>query len=420
MTLDDTAKETSPLRFSDVGALPNRMFAPIEGYEHMPLVSLEEAVEPLVNIVPKVQRNVFIVKQNCQHPEDGLSSDESASIMLYTFESKPHESSLYVILNAALRLEKREQLVPWFLYLRLILTALGKLPSERRFVVRGVKADLRAEYPKGNTFIWWGFSSCTSTVEVLECEGFFGKTGTRTLFQIDCYTGKDVKNHSFIRAEEEILLLPARQFQITSCLDSGNGLHIIQLKEIKPSFPLLELSEIPNPVLLPKKDSTIGPQINVESSKPAPALASTLPIEKHNSVTDGYGSYTSPDGGHYEGEFKDGEMHGRGTYRFSDGDTYDGGWEHDSKCGYGIYTWTSGQRYEGQYHPSIHQRIYIHWQIHVFLAHVDYHPEIDPRIDHHPTTYKHRNLTYYHPPILRHMFVHHRTLEFLDHFSCHL
>ncbi|CAF4077434.1 unnamed protein product, partial [Rotaria sp. Silwood1] len=44
------------LRFADLGTLPKRMLAPIEGYENMPVVSLEEAVKPLVSIVPKVER----------------------------------------------------------------------------------------------------------------------------------------------------------------------------------------------------------------------------------------------------------------------------------------------------------------------------------------------------------------------------
>ncbi|CAF1090490.1 unnamed protein product [Adineta steineri] len=247
-----TAGKTSALRFADLGVLPKRMLAPIEGYENEPLVSLEDAVKPLVDIVPKVQRNVRIVKQNCEEPEDSLTSDESAAIMLYTYESMPHEHSLYVILNAALRSEQRQKLIPWFLYLRLVLTALSRLPSKRCTVNRGVREDLRAQYPKGKTIIWWGFSSCTSSIEVLECENFFGKTGTRTLFQIECHTGKDIKNHSFIQNEDEILLLPARQFSVKGCLDSGNGLHIIQLEETEPIDPLLEPVSIPKlPVQTP-------------------------------------------------------------------------------------------------------------------------------------------------------------------------
>jgi hypothetical protein len=262
-------EKNSALRFADLGTVSKRMLAPIEGYEKMPVVSLEEAVKPLLDIVPKVERNVFIVKENCEEPEDGLTSDESASIMLYTYESMPHEDSLYVILNATLRSEQRQELKPWFLYLRLILTALARLPSRTRYVHRGVKEDLRKQYPIGKSIIWWGFSSCTTSIGVLECENFFGKTGTRTLFQIECSTGKDVKNHSFIQKENEVLLLPARQFMVTSCLDSGNGLHMIQLQETEPKFPLLEAVPTPSPnpkphpphPPLPKLISTIQPLI---------------------------------------------------------------------------------------------------------------------------------------------------------------
>ncbi|CAF0758740.1 unnamed protein product [Adineta steineri] len=247
-----TVAKTSALRFADLGVLPKRMLAPIEGYENEPLVSLEDAVKPLVDIVPKVQRNVCIVKQNCQEPEDGLTSDESASIMLYTYESTPQEHSLYVILNTALRSEQRQRLVPWFRYLRLVLTALARLPSKHCFINRGVREDLRAQYPTGETIIWWGFASCTSSIEVLKCESFFGKTGTRTLFQIECQTAKDIKNHSFFQHEDEILLLPARQFLIKGCLEFDDGLHMIQLEETEPAYPLLEPVSVPKlPVQTP-------------------------------------------------------------------------------------------------------------------------------------------------------------------------
>ncbi|CAF3692225.1 unnamed protein product [Rotaria socialis] len=243
-----TLEKTPARRFEDMGALSKRMLAPIEGYKSMPLVSLEEAVKPLCHIVPNIERNIFIVKQNCREPKDGLTIDESASIMLYTFESVPHESSLYAILNTTLRSEKRQKLLPWFLYLRLIITALGRLPSQHCFVFRGVRQDLRADYRINTSFIWWGFSSCTSSIGVLECDQFLGRSGTRTLFQIECDTGKDIKNHTFTQHEEEILLLPAREFVVKSCLNSGNELCMIQIKEIEPKYTLLEPISMPQPM----------------------------------------------------------------------------------------------------------------------------------------------------------------------------
>ena len=94
---DDESKVM--LRITDFTAEPKRILPPIEDYEKQPLVSLEEAVKPLISLVSDVEEMVWTVKQNCQHPPPPLTSDESASIMLYTLEWMPHERSFYFILN---------------------------------------------------------------------------------------------------------------------------------------------------------------------------------------------------------------------------------------------------------------------------------------------------------------------------------
>ena len=99
---------------------------------------------------------------------------------------------------------------------------------------------MRKDYPKGATLIWWGFSSCTSTMDVLENEQFLGSTGTRTLFTIECTSGINIREHSFFKKEDEILLPPGRQFTVVSCLNQSGGLHMIQLKEIQPPYPFLK------------------------------------------------------------------------------------------------------------------------------------------------------------------------------------
>ena len=228
-------------RYSDIAAESGKMLLPIEGYQKMPLVSLEEAIEPLHDILPGVQSKVWIAKENCETPADGLSPDESASIYLYSMEWEPQETCLYFVLNATLRDKNRQKLRPWFSYLKLILTALGRLPSVHTTIYRGVKLDLISDYPEGKTFVWWGFSSCTLSVKVLQSDQFLGKTGGRTMFAINCSSGKNIKKHSYFETEDEILLPAARQFKVTGCLDHGNGLHMIQLEETDPKFPLIEL-----------------------------------------------------------------------------------------------------------------------------------------------------------------------------------
>ena len=105
--LDDTSESKS--RFSDVESGPTRRLPPIQGFEKEPLVSLEKAVAPLLSLVPQVEQMVWTVKGSCTQPNDGLSVDQSASIMLYTLEWAPSETSFYFILNTVLRSADREK-----------------------------------------------------------------------------------------------------------------------------------------------------------------------------------------------------------------------------------------------------------------------------------------------------------------------
>jgi hypothetical protein len=77
-------------------------------------------------------------------------------------------------------------------------------------------------------------------MDVLENEQCLGSIGTRTFFTIECTSGKDIRQHSYFQSEDEILLPPGRQFQVLGCLNQPGGLHLIQLKEIEPPYPLLE------------------------------------------------------------------------------------------------------------------------------------------------------------------------------------
>jgi hypothetical protein len=126
------------------------------------LVTLEEAIEPIVKFCPDVRRSVYIAKDGCGPCRDGLTEDESAAIFLYTTEWQPHDRCLYAVLNSVLRSRNRNRLIPlWLPYMKLLLTALFKLRSYNMIVWRGVRLDLRSEYEVGKTCIWWGFSSCT-------------------------------------------------------------------------------------------------------------------------------------------------------------------------------------------------------------------------------------------------------------------
>ena len=119
----------NPRFLSNVQDEPTNILQPIAGYEREPLVSLEDACQPLYSLIDDLPQNIWISKQNCRNPEDNLTQDESASIHLYTMEWTDSQQSLYAKLNRTLRGVNRQELKPWFRYLKLFLTALFKLPA---------------------------------------------------------------------------------------------------------------------------------------------------------------------------------------------------------------------------------------------------------------------------------------------------
>src|SRR5689334_7329557 len=102
---------------------------PLRGYAMQPYLSIEDAVKPLHKLVDDINSRVWTATNRCKDLSDILTHDESAAIVLYTIEWDPGHTSLYSVLNETLRLEDRDKLVPWFPYLKLLLSGLFKLPS---------------------------------------------------------------------------------------------------------------------------------------------------------------------------------------------------------------------------------------------------------------------------------------------------
>ncbi|CAF2102514.1 unnamed protein product [Rotaria magnacalcarata] len=216
-------------------------FLTLEGYEKMPIVSLEVAVEPLMSLLPSIQTYVRLSKQKCENPADGLTQDESASIMLCTMRWQPLDQCLSVLLNTTLCSTDRQKLKPWFLYLKLLLRALGRLPSAHRRVFRGIKLDVSELYTKDKTIVWNDFALCTNSIDILHSEKYLGRKGPRTIFTIECNSSKDISKHLFNPSKYMILLPAATQFKVIKCLkQSHNDLYWIHLKEVQSTLTQIQ------------------------------------------------------------------------------------------------------------------------------------------------------------------------------------
>ncbi|CAF0955002.1 unnamed protein product [Rotaria sordida] len=176
-----------------------------------------------------------------EEPYDELTIDESAAIRLYTMEWESPHRSLYSMLNYTLKMANREDLQPYFKYLKLFLTALAKLPCVPSLTVwRGVTKNLSAEFPPGTIVTWWTFSSTTTSLTVLENSTYLGTSGGRTLFSVEAINGRTIRAHSHFVTEDEILLLPGTQMIVQSQLNPATDLYIVHLKQVVPEQILLE------------------------------------------------------------------------------------------------------------------------------------------------------------------------------------
>lgn len=173
---------------------------------------------------------------------DGLTRDEAAAINIYTQE-EPH--SIYSVLNGMLRNGDPGPLKQWFPYLKLLLTALHKLPSCPGTYNRSVSADIASQYTKGKKMVWWEFSSSTATIEAL---GAFMQVGEpRVLFQLEVKRAVDINRFSSFSGDEvvdgvgedERLLLSGIPLEVKSTMQMGGGLTMVQMTEELDRPPLL-------------------------------------------------------------------------------------------------------------------------------------------------------------------------------------
>jgi hypothetical protein len=216
-------------RFGDIDVSFKRL-PPVYGYHSEKLVSLEKSLELIESQIDQLPRYIKIAKRHCHFPsEHGLTKDQSAAVYIYTMEWG--DTTLYRVLNNALRAENRQGLKIWFPYLKLFDTALNLLPTVRESLWRGVSLDIGKNYTKNQLVTWWSVSSCSSSVNVIE--NFLGTGNNATLFSIEAVNGKKVSGYTEYESEDEVILRMGSQFRVKSKpLVLTNGSHIVHLIEV--------------------------------------------------------------------------------------------------------------------------------------------------------------------------------------------
>ncbi|MFC8009799.1 ADP-ribosyltransferase domain-containing protein [Streptomyces cinereoruber] len=210
---------------------------PITGVFDTPLMDFRKAVEPVAGVLRNldgyIERSSLFGEAKAAWAQDsgGLSADAVAALYLYTCES-----AFYREINAVLRSPDRERLVPYLPYLRLLFSAVAELPVRKEPLWRGVALDLRSQYPVGRTVTWWGVSSCTSEPAV--ARRFLGSRGRRTLFEVTPARAVGIRRFSAFTGEEEYILTPGTQLEVTEVKAERGGLCTVRLTELEGTGPV--------------------------------------------------------------------------------------------------------------------------------------------------------------------------------------
>ncbi|MFI9306179.1 ADP-ribosyltransferase domain-containing protein [Streptomyces triculaminicus] len=202
----------------------------ITGVFDTPLMDFRDAVTPVAELLSGLDRHVEqsheFGKRRADEAAGDLSADAIAALYLYTCES-----AFYREINTILRSPDRTRLVPYLPYLRLLFSAVSKIPAHTESLWRGVSLDLRAQYPLGRTVTWWGVSSCTSKLSV--ARGFLGSRGKRTLFEVRPLRAVGIRRFSAFTDEEEFILTPGTQLKVTDVKAERGGLCTVKLTELE-------------------------------------------------------------------------------------------------------------------------------------------------------------------------------------------
>ena len=174
-------------------------------YEHLTVLTIEEAIKDLSGKVPGIENYVSTAKENCYRGSHLLTWDESAAIYLYTMQT----ASSVCGFNASLRAGNRQALRLWLGYIKLLVTALEKLPPTKTTIWRGTNDDRPENYAERQVSTLWGITSCSKNLEIVR--NYMSDNGI--LFAIETVHGKDISMFSANGDEEEVLLLPGTRLR---------------------------------------------------------------------------------------------------------------------------------------------------------------------------------------------------------------
>jgi hypothetical protein len=125
-----------------------------------------------------------------------------------------------------------QTVAPFLPFLKLFLTALGKLPgyNSTKHLWRGVTGNSSCVYAEGKKYWWWGISSCSVDIKTAAESMKTSEEPFKLLLHIHFRSQVvDIAEFS-VFPEKEVLLFPARYLKVHGILET-DGFMLVDLVE---------------------------------------------------------------------------------------------------------------------------------------------------------------------------------------------
>lgn len=207
--------------YIQVGIKTSDTSIPMDGFTDEPLLPLEEALKPFNGKINQLSKFIKEAKTKCHYPsEHNLTLDESAAIYIYTMK---WNKCLYDHLHSALNSNNRLTLQPWFKYLKLLKTALNKLPIAKSEIWQGapfdeqIKEQLNSKLPVLYTTL------CSCSPSVNDVTSYLQKTNAKNIILVgyQSINGKVITGYTANNFPEAIIW-PGIKLEVLKSLVTNN------------------------------------------------------------------------------------------------------------------------------------------------------------------------------------------------------
>ena len=230
--------EVDPMqRFTRRAFSKNNDLKLIQGYQKELILSLEEALKPVTNIFPDISLQIQKALAKRYYSEKCiLTDDESAAIYIYSMKGT---NNLHFHFQKAWDSKNQSQLKPWFKYLKLLKSALNKLPDVQTEAWQQInRSEVEEILQAGQPQLYTCMGTCSRSVEELNEVLYKKPASVVIMVGYGLVSGKDVTLYTEGQTKEVLVWPGARIYVAKKDIDDQGVVTKVHLSRMGKCYEL--------------------------------------------------------------------------------------------------------------------------------------------------------------------------------------